>query len=238
MDQWFKNIISPNVGYAVGFLGVFYSTRAVKSNELRKIRHQAFLEFSQKVSDGARIADNIFLAQKGGHLTEEQISDEVHAMDLKYNEWLTSIDKVQATFMLAAPNYVSKAGRDYYGSARDFYGGRGTFRHYQYYGDIFQSAAKFDLRHYVYSYLRSVLFLFSKYAMAFIHWCWEYINFHDWFSVWLFKKDWYRWHRNKRNAEFEFNLRRIYGINFVEKIKGKEFDKYWEGARKKVAATI
>jgi hypothetical protein len=93
--SWFKGLFTPNIGYVIGFLGVFYSTRAGKSNELRKVRHAAFLEFSSKLGEGARIAEQLRYAKSSDYESEEKQREDIDKYGDQFSDWISEMDHAQ-----------------------------------------------------------------------------------------------------------------------------------------------
>lgn len=210
--SWYEGLLTPNIGYAIGFLGVFYSTRAGKSNELRKIRHAAFLEFSSKLSKGARIAEQVGYAKSSTYETDEEKEDAIDKLVDQFSDWISDMDIAQIAFELSAPNYVSNVGDDFYDVIRSFYDGEVRWRHYQHLWVKFQAVAKFDLRHFVWSYLRSVVFLINSAVNRVIKVVWHLVPRRRKIRKWFLSLEGVRWVQNWRNASYEMNLIEVYGL--------------------------
>lgn len=209
--SWMEKNISPNLGYVIGLLGVFYSTRAVKANELRKIRHSAFLDFSSLLSEGARIAEQVTQAKSSTDPDDEEQNEILDELEGKYFAWLSKMDIAQIAFELAAPNYVSSVGDAFYSTIPKLYEGKAHFRHYQYLWVRFQTVAKFDLRHFVWSYIRSVVFFFKSSIINSLEIIWTYVPGNSWLGEQFFKLRIVNWLRNRRNSKLEIALIKTYG---------------------------
>jgi hypothetical protein len=94
-----------------------------------------------------------------------------------------------------------------------FYKGKVFWRHHQHLWTKFQAAAKFDLRHFVWSYFRSVVFLFTETLKRGIRAIWHLVPRRRNIEKWFVSLKGIRWMRNWRNSSFEMRLIDDYGVS-------------------------